>query len=255
MKTIILRLLQVVLLAVLVIISVNVLEPLRPVKLSEEKQAAAEETVREIKESMKADISSESGNTALENRSKDTAALENKERIACIDDNEEALVLRLRMIEAAKESLVFATFDFRADESGSAMMAAFYAAAERGVKVSLLLDGMNEFLYLERSELFKALCTHENVEVRVYNPIDAFHILKGNYRMLTSISSPMIPCTCWADEIPMTFSWGIGRPESMRIGRSSSMSRRREMESRFRSWRSILLPSGRKAVLRKRRFP
>lgn len=57
MKTIILRLLQVVLLAVLVIIGVNVLEPLRPVKLSEEKQAAAEETVREIKESMKADIS------------------------------------------------------------------------------------------------------------------------------------------------------------------------------------------------------
>ena len=96
MKTIILRLLQVVLLAVLVIIGVNVLEPLRPVKLSEEKQAAAEETVREIKESMKADISSESGNTALENRSKDTAALENKERIACIDDNEEALVLRLQ---------------------------------------------------------------------------------------------------------------------------------------------------------------
>ena len=157
MKTIILRLLQVVLLVVLVVIGVNVLGPLRPVKLSEEKQAAAEETVREIKESMKADSSSESGNTALENRSKDTAALENKERIACIDDNEEALVLRLRMIEAAKESLVFATFDFRADESGSAMMAAFYAAAERGVKVSLLLDGMNEFLYLERSELFKAL--------------------------------------------------------------------------------------------------
>ena len=70
-----------------------------PVKLSEEKQAAAEETVREIKESMKADSSSESGNTALENRSKDTAALENKERIACIDGNEEALVPRLRMIE------------------------------------------------------------------------------------------------------------------------------------------------------------
>ena len=50
MKTIILRLLQVVLLAVLVIIGVNVLEPLRSVKLSEEKQAAAEETVREIKQ-------------------------------------------------------------------------------------------------------------------------------------------------------------------------------------------------------------
>ncbi len=50
-------------------------------------------------------------------------------------------------------------------------MAAFYAAAERGVKVKLLLDGMNEFLYLERSERFRALCTHENVELRIYNPI------------------------------------------------------------------------------------
>mgnify|MGYP000051493206 CR=1 FL=1 len=180
MKTIILRLLQVVLLAVLVIIGVNVLEPLRSVKLSEGKQAAAEETVREIKESMKADSSSESGNTALENRSKDTATLENKERIACIDDNEEALVLRLRMIEAAKGSRVFATFDFRAAASGRAVMAAFYAAAARGVKVSLMLDGMHAFLYLERSELSTALCTHENVAVRVYTPIAAFQPSQGN---------------------------------------------------------------------------
>ena len=131
----------------------------------------------------------------------------------------------------------------------------FDQAAERGVKVNLLLDGMNEFLYLERSELFKALCTHENVEVRVYNPIDAFHILKGNYRMHDKYLITDDTMYLLGGRNSNDIFLGIGRPESMRTGRSSSMSRRREMESRFRSWRSILLPSGRKAVLRKRRFP
>lgn len=67
------------------------------------------------------------------------------------------------------------------------MMAAFYAAAERGVKVNLLLDGMNEFLYLERSELFKALCTHENVEVRSITPSMRSYF-KRELRCWTSIS-------------------------------------------------------------------
>ena len=37
------------------------------------------------------------------------------ERIRCIDDNEEALLWRLRMIGAAKKSIVLATFDLRAN--------------------------------------------------------------------------------------------------------------------------------------------
>ena len=177
MKKLVFRLLQVILILILVIAAVNILEPLRPVKLSEENRKCLEENVGRIREGM------EKSGTAKKTSKGKTIVSEEKERIACIDNNEEALLLRLRMIEAAKEEVVFATFDFREDESGSDMMAAFYAAAERGVKVKLLLDGMNEFLYLERSERFHALCTHENVELRIYNPIDALHILNVNYRM------------------------------------------------------------------------
>ena len=177
MEKLVFRLLQVILILILVIAAVNILEPLRPVKLSEENRKCLEENVGRIREGM------EKSGTAEKTSKGKTTVSEEKERIACIDNNEEALLLRLRMIEAAKEEVVFATFDFREDESGSDMMAAFYAAAERGVKVKLLLDGMNEFLYLERSERFHALCTHENVELRIYNPIDALHILNVNYRM------------------------------------------------------------------------
>lgn len=105
------------------------------------------------------------------------------ERILCIDNNEEALLWRLRMIGSAKKSIVLATFDLRADESGTDMMAALYTAAERGVNVKILVDGIYKPLYLDRSNTFHALCAHENVEVRFYNPLSLKNIYKVNYRM------------------------------------------------------------------------
>lgn len=45
-----------------------------------------------------------------------TAETTGTEKICCIDDNEEALLWRLRMIGTAKESIVLSTFDLRADE-------------------------------------------------------------------------------------------------------------------------------------------
>lgn len=63
-----------------------------------------------------------------------------RERIRCIDDNEEALLWRLRMIEAAKKSIVLSTFDLRADESGTDLLAALNHAAQKGVEIKLLID-------------------------------------------------------------------------------------------------------------------
>ena len=108
---------------------------------------------------------------------------ENSERIRCIDDNEEALIWRLRMIGAAKESVVLSTFDLRADDSGSEILAALYHAADRGVQVQLLIDGIYQKLFLDGNKLFQALSAHENVEVRIYNPITVTNLFRLNYRM------------------------------------------------------------------------
>ena len=94
------------------------------------------------------------------------------ERIRCIDDNEEALLWRLRMIGAAKKSIVLATFDLRADESGTDLLAALDHAAEKGVEIKLLIDGIYQQLFLNGSKEFQALASRENVEVGVYNPVD-----------------------------------------------------------------------------------
>lgn len=111
------------------------------------------------------------------------AGVAGSERVRCIDDNEEALLWRLRMIGNAEKSIIMATFDLRADESGTDVMAALYHAAEKGVKVQLLIDGIYQLLFLKDSDTFQALCTHSNIEVRFYNPVNLENIYKVNYRM------------------------------------------------------------------------
>ena len=105
------------------------------------------------------------------------------ERIRCIDDNEEALLWRLRMIGAAKKSIVLATFDLRADESGTDLLAALNHAAEKGVEIKLLIDGIYQQLFLNGSKEFQALAARENVKVGVYNPVSPVGLFKLNYRM------------------------------------------------------------------------
>ena len=86
-----------------------------------------------------------------------------QERICLIENNEDALRWRLRMIRQAQEEIILSTFDFRADNSGSDVIAALLDAADRGVQVRLILDGINSQLHLSGSGAFQALAAQENV--------------------------------------------------------------------------------------------
>ena len=90
---------------------------------------------------------------------------------------------RLRMIGAAKKSIVLATFDLRADESGTDLLAALDQAAKRGVEIKLLIDGIYQQLFLNGSKDFQALAARENVVIGVYNPVTPAGLFKLNYRM------------------------------------------------------------------------
>lgn len=106
-----------------------------------------------------------------------------QERVLCIDDNKEALLWRLRLIEEAQERIILCTFDFRDDNSGRDMMAALFHAANRGVEVRIMVDGINGMLYLTGSRNFRELAAHENVQVKLYNPVNLLAPWKINYRM------------------------------------------------------------------------
>lgn len=105
------------------------------------------------------------------------------ERVACIDDNTDALIWRLRLIESAEKSVILSTFGFSNGQSGRDVLAALYAAAERGVQVRLLLDGYHGTKVLHNEPMFQTLAARKNVQIRVYNPINVLTAWNANYRM------------------------------------------------------------------------
>lgn len=105
------------------------------------------------------------------------------ERVLCVDDNKDALIWRLRAIEEAKEELILSTYSFVDDESGRDIMAALLNAADRGVNVRIIVDGITSLANLKLSKNFQALSSADNVEVRVYNPVNILKPWKLNYRM------------------------------------------------------------------------
>lgn len=108
---------------------------------------------------------------------------EQQERVLSIDSNMDALLWRLRLINEAQERIVLCTFDFRDDDSGRDVMAALLRAAQRGVDVRIMVDGINGALYLTGSRNFKELADHENVQVKLYNPVNLLMPWRVNYRM------------------------------------------------------------------------
>ena len=106
-----------------------------------------------------------------------------QERVRNIEDTDSALLWRLRLIESAEKEIILSTFDLRADGSGQDLMAALYGAAQRGVQVRVIVDGVNGFLHLQNSGVLRALAAEENVEVKFYDPIDLLRAWKLNYRL------------------------------------------------------------------------
>lgn len=91
------------------------------------------------------------------------------ESCAVIEDNAQALLERVRLIDGAKERIILSTFDFHSDESGKIMIGALLDAAERDVQVFVLVDGFDYWLHMEWNPYFYALSSHENVTLKVYN--------------------------------------------------------------------------------------
>ena len=79
----------------------------------------------------------------------------------------DGFLTRAQMIGAAERSLDLQYYIFHADESGRLLSAALLAAADRGVRVRILIDDGDT---KRGDERVIALDAHPNVEVRVFNP-------------------------------------------------------------------------------------
>lgn len=90
--------------------------------------------------------------------------------VLMLDSGWDALAQRLALIETAEHSIDIQYYIWNSDVSGSYLASRLLAAAERGVKVRVMLDDIN---LNEREELLATLDSHPQIDIRIFNPIPA----------------------------------------------------------------------------------
>jgi putative cardiolipin synthase len=79
----------------------------------------------------------------------------------------DGLLARLELIDGAQQSLDLQYYIFRADRSGTAIAGALLRAADRGVRVRVLIDDGES---VPGDERILALAAHPHIELRMFNP-------------------------------------------------------------------------------------
>jgi len=84
-----------------------------------------------------------------------------------LNDGVDAFVSRLRLIHAAERSIDAQYYIWHTDLTGNAMYNRLLHAADRGVRVRILLDDLDT---AGKDDMLRRIDAHPNVEVRLYNP-------------------------------------------------------------------------------------
>lgn len=83
-----------------------------------------------------------------------------------LDKGYDALLARIALIESSDASIDMQYYIYRSDETGQLLLWRLIEAAERGVKVRLLLDDMQK----RNDSSLASINAHPNIEVRLFNP-------------------------------------------------------------------------------------
>ena len=96
-----------------------------------------------------------------------TAAYPDKSGIVTLAEAKDAFAARLMLASAAEISLDVQYYIWRNDKTGLLLMQSLYDAAQRGVRVRLLMDDLNTAPIEDK---LIALNQHDNIQVRLFNP-------------------------------------------------------------------------------------
>ena len=94
-----------------------------------------------------------------------------EERAVLIDGRFESYLARINMIESAKESIDLACYTIQDGWTSRTILGALIEAADRGVKVRILFDGMFNQTKDELQDVIYLCNTHENMEWKYYEMI------------------------------------------------------------------------------------
>ncbi len=97
------------------------------------------------------------------------------DRVLLLEDGYNSGIARIKMIQEARNSIDIAYYSIGKGESTDFVLGALFQAADRGVRVRVLLDGICHNLRGKRSDVRYALASHPNIQLKYYEP---FTLLK-----------------------------------------------------------------------------
>jgi putative cardiolipin synthase len=115
--------------------------------------------------------------TAMKNNGGTALAAEVRPRVAAhpgqsglhpLLDGREALAARLALADAAQRSLDVQYYIWNKDLAGKVLLEHLFRAADRGVRIRLLLDDLGT---APSDAILLAIDSHPNIEVRMFNPV------------------------------------------------------------------------------------
>lgn len=103
-----------------------------------------------------------------------------QERVLSIDDYKDAEYWRYKIVSQATDKIDMVNFNYRKDMGGLTFTSVLMEAADRGVKVRLIVDGTS---LLDAGNLYTLMNSHPNIDVKIYNPVYPLMPWIGTYRM------------------------------------------------------------------------
>lgn len=108
---------------------------------------------------------------------------DSNQKATILETSTDALDARLQIIDEAKESIILSTFDIRPGKSATDVFSCLLEAAERGVKIEIIVDGMSVLTHMKNDSMFYAVGMNENVVIRTYNKPNVLKPWTWNGRM------------------------------------------------------------------------
>lgn len=105
------------------------------------------------------------------------------DNITLIEDRYESFLVRMDLLAKAEEEIDIAYYTLHDGKTTRLFLGEIYKAADRGVKVRFLIDGIFHNLDKEIKDTIYAFETHPNIELQFYEPFKIFKPTTWNNRL------------------------------------------------------------------------
>lgn len=108
---------------------------------------------------------------------------ESQDRVALIEDRYYSGLARVDLIEEAKESLDISYYTLHRGRSTDIFLGSILEAANRGIQVRFLLDGIFHHLERDYKDVIYTFTNHPNIELKFYEPFNPLRPWTWNNRL------------------------------------------------------------------------